>query len=300
MKMRWNDEENRWKRTVAMMGTHGKTAVEMPWDEIGIEERWLLNDSHSIEPVIPHIEKGEIDRWFQMHHRWRFTRRVTRHAHDHWDWLQNTDVPRVFMQRKYADVPNSEGFKIREISEMFIGDKLGRGAGYVQTYYTNTFSYMFAQIAYEKRMGIYDWERIELYGCELEQQDTEYFRQRPGLEFWFGILVNEGIEIYVPESCYMMYAQDVVHNEIGQQMMQQYPGYMAYGYQSPSMEEAKARNEPLGVDPIEENVIGAWEGYYPWHVKELNEGLAFMQKSNDMSEFKSDAKALSEWEEQFA
>ena len=30
-KMRWNEKEGRWKNTVAMMGTHGKTASEMPW-----------------------------------------------------------------------------------------------------------------------------------------------------------------------------------------------------------------------------------------------------------------------------
>src|SRR3990167_9212799 len=137
------------KNTVAMMGTHGRTAPEMPWNEIGIAERWLLNDSHSIPPVKKYVEAGRVDRWWQMHHRWRFTRRISRHSEDHWQWLQDQEeVPRIIMQRKYADVPKSEGFKLREISEKFIGNKLGRGAGYVQVYYINTFSYMFAQVAY--------------------------------------------------------------------------------------------------------------------------------------------------------
>ena len=295
-KMRWNNEENRWKNTVAMMGTHGKTAPEMPWYELGISERWLLNDSHGIPFVEPHVEEGKVDRWWQIHHRWRTTRRHTRHASDHWQWLQDVQtVPRIVMQRHYKEVPNSEGFPIREICEMFLGDKLGRGAGHVQYYFTNTFSYMFAQLLYEKVKGIKDWERVELYGCELEQLETEYFRQRPGIEFWMGMCVAYGIEVYVPEPCFMLYAQDVVQTPRGQAMLQ-YPGYMAYGYKSPSLEEAKAQKQPIGVDPIEENVIGAWDDYVATdHTYALNEAFAKMVKRNDVSEFKKEMEVLNEW-----
>jgi hypothetical protein len=213
------------------------------------------------------------------------------------------------MQRKFAEVPNSEAFKMREISEMFIGGNLGRGAGYNQYYYTNTFSYMFAQVLYEKKMGIKDWERIELYGCELEQLETEYFRQRPGIEFWFGLCVGAGIEIYVPESCFMAYAQDVVPDERTggrTQRMIQYPGYMAYGYKSPSKAELESRNatnlqqglplEAVGVDPVEENVIGAWDDS-PWtdHIYAFNNSLANMMRAVDMSEMDEENDALNEW-----
>ena len=297
-----------WKNTVAMMGTHGRTAPEMPWYEPGIDERWLLNDSHGIGYVKPHVEAGRVDRWWQMHHRWRVTRRATRHATDHWDWLQEVKtVPRIVMQRKFAEVPNAEEFKMREISEMFIGGNLGRGAGHVQYYYTNTFSYMFAQVLYEKKMGIKDWERIELYGCELEQLETEYFRQRPGIEFWFGLCVGAGIEIYVPESCFMAYAQDIGTDErTGQQKMLQYPGYMAYGYKSPSLEELKLRNaihaqtgeqpEAVGVDPVEENVIGSWDdSQWTDHTYAFNTKLADMIRATDLSDFAEETEALNEW-----
>jgi hypothetical protein len=297
-----------WKDTVAMMGTHGRTAPEMPWYEPGIDERWLLNDSHGIEYVKPHVEAGRVDRWWQMHHRWRVTRRATRHATDHWDWLQEVKtVPRIVMQRAFREVPNAEEFKMREISEMFIGGNLGRGAGYVQYYYTNTFSYMFAQILYEKKTGIKDWERVELYGCELEQLETEYFRQRPGIEFWFGLCVANNIEIYVPESCFMAYAQDIVPDErTGQQRMVQYPGYMAYGYKSPSKEELQERNamraqagepqEAMGVDPVEENVIGAWDDS-AWmdHTYAFNDKIADVIRATNMSEMKEENDLLNEW-----
>ena len=287
-----------WKNTVCMMGTHGRTAPKMPWYEPGINERWLLNDSHSIAFVKDHVEAGRVDRWWQMHHRWRFTRRMTRLSDDHWTWLQDSHIPRIFMQRHYKDVPNSEEFKLREISEMFIGDKLGRGAGYVQVYYTNTFSYMIAQVMYEKAMGIEDWERIEIYGCELEQLETEYFRQRPGMEWWLGAASQMGIEVYFPHDTFIAYAQDVVQGPGGSRLAQ-YPGYMAYGYKSPSMKEAEDRQEPLGVDPVEENLMGAWEGYHTWFIHGMNEGLAQMQKRHTPLDFKADIQSLERWFDEY-
>lgn len=292
-------KDGSFKNTVAMMGTHGRTAPKMPWHEVGITERWLLNDSHEIDYVKPYVEEGLVDRWWQMHHRWRFTRRITRYSGDHWTWLQEQkDIPRIFMQRHYKDVPASEGFPFREICEMFIGDKLGRGAGYVQYYFTNTFSYMLSQVAYEKVKGIMDWERVEIYGCELEQLETEYFRQRPGMEFWLGVLVNMGIEIYFPHDTFIAYAQDILQTQFGPRLVQ-YPGYMAYGYKSPSKEEAESRGEPLGVEPIEENVIGAWDGYHTWFITGLNEGLAMLQKRHSTDEFDKEVAALDKWLDQF-
>jgi len=286
------------KNTVCMMGTHGRTAPKMPWHEIGIKERWLLNDSHSMSYVKHHVEQGRVDRWWQMHHRWRFTRRVTRHSEDHWTWLQGDNVPRIFMQRKFADVPNSEEFKLREISEMFIGDKLGRGAGYVQVYYTNTFSYMIAQVMYEKKMGITDWERIEIYGCELEQLETEYFRQRPGMEWWLGAAAQMGIQVYFPHDTFIAYAQDLVNTEYGTRMVQ-YPGYMAYGYKSPSMKEAEEQRQPIGVDPIEENVMGAWDGYHRWFIHGINEGLSQMNRRHTLMDFENENDADNAWLDRF-
>jgi hypothetical protein len=166
---------------------------------------------------------------------------------------------------------------------------------------------MFAQVLYEKKMGIKDWERVELYGCELEQLETEYFRQRPGIEFWFGLCVANDIEIYVPESCFMAYAQDIVPDErTGQQRMVQYPGYMAYGYKSPSKEELQARNamrvqagepqEAMGVDPVEENVIGAWDDS-AWmdHTYAFNDKIADVIRATDMSDMPEENDALNEW-----
>lgn len=294
-------EDGSFKNTVAMLGTHGRSAPKMPWHEVGINERWLLNDAHSVQNIQERIDEDLVDRWFQMHNRWRFTRRITRYSDDHWTWLQETTVPRIVMQRHYADIPNSEAFPLREVCEMFIGNRLPRGAGYVQQYFTNTFSYMIAQVMYEKALGIMDWERIEIYGCELEQVETEYFRQRPGMEWWLGAASQMGIEVYFPHDTFIAYAQDLVEDPQRGRRLVNYSGYMAYGYKSPSMEEAKAQGLPLGVDPIEENLIGSWEDYYPWFITEMNEGLAQMTKAHDLTQLKEDTEALYAYEtERFA
>ncbi len=275
------------KKTVVMMGTHGRSGPLAPWNEIGIDEWWGLNDS----AVIFGDKMPLFDRWFQIHHRWRFTRRQTRYSEDHWKWLQKSEVPQIYMQRHFADVPNSVKFPLREVSELLIGDKLPRGAGYVQQYYASTFSYMLGLVIYEKLTGINDWKRIEIYGCELEQITTEYFQQRPGMEWWLGQCAAYGIEVYFPHDTFIAFAQNVLPNAI-----ENYPGYMVYGYDSPSKAEALARGEPLGEDPIEENLVGTWEDLpYKSFVSMANKSLAdYTVRTNWVEEFEETMPLLNE------
>jgi len=270
-----------------MMGTHGRSGPLAPWNEIGIDEWWGLNDSANIfDEKMPLF-----NRWFQIHHRWRFTRRQTRYATDHWKWLQKSEVPQIYMQRHFADVPNSVKFPLREVSELLINDKLPRGAGYVQQYYASTFSYMLALVIYEKLTGVNNWERIEIYGCELEQVETEYFQQRPGMEWWLGQCAAHGIEVYFPHDTFIAFAQNVIPGRI-----ENYPGYMAYGYDSPSKAEALARNEPLGEDPTEENLVGTWEDLpYRSFISMANKALIdFQIRSNWAEDFEETTPLLNE------
>lgn len=275
------------KKTVVMMGTHGRSGPLAPWNEVGIDEWWGLNDSAAIFKDDMEL----FDRWFQMHHRWRFTRRQTRYADDHWKWLQASNVPQIYMQRHFADVPNSVKFPLREVSDLLIKDRLPRGAGYVQQYYASTFSYMLGLVIYEKLTGVNDWDRIEIYGCELEQIDTEYFQQRPGMEWWLGQCAANDIEVYFPHDTFIAFAQNVQPGKI-----ENYPGYMVYGYASPSKEEAIARNEPLGEDPVEENLVGAWEDLpYKSYISMANKGLAdFQVRTNWTEDFEDTILLLNE------
>jgi hypothetical protein len=280
-------KQRKGKKTLVMMGTHGRSGPLAPWSEIGIDEWWGLNDSATIFED----KMSRFDRWFQLHHRWRFTRRVTRHAQDHWKWLQEATVPKIYMQRHFADVPNSVKYPLREVCDLLIKDKLPRGAGYVQQYFASTFSYMLALVIYEKLLGINDWERIEIYGCELEQVETEYFQQRPGMEWWLGQCAAHGIEVYFPQGTFIAFAQNVLPGRI-----ENYPGYMTYGYDSPNKAEALSRGEPLGEDPIEENLVGTWEDLpYKNFVTMANRALVdFQIRTNWTEDFEETTPLLNE------
>jgi len=49
------------------------------------------------------------------------------------------------------------------------------------------------------------------------------------------------------------------------------------------------------IDPIEENIIGTWEAYYPWFIYAMNEGLAQMVKRHATEDFKGEIKVIDEW-----
>lgn len=276
------------KKTLVMLGTHPQSLALTPWNEAGIDEFWGLNDGLSLDVMKKHKEK--FSRWFQMHHRWRFTRRQTRLGEDHWDWLQQDHGDlQIYMQRHYADVPNSVEYPLKEITEKFIGGLLPRGAGYTRFYYTNTFSYALGMMLWEKVNGIKNWERVEIYGCELLQTETEYFRQRPGMEWWLGLAAGYGVEVYVPASTRILYAQKVVSNS----QLAQYDGYMTYGYASPSLEEAKQENLPWGEDPVEENLIGAWEEYpYRDFRSAFYKGVHYMDRASLVPGIRTEAEYI--------
>ena len=281
------------KKTLVMIGTHPQSLALTPWNENGIDEIWGLNDSHHLQSIRPHFDN--MDRWFQQHHRWRFTRRMARKDIDHWEWLQQEHGDlKIYMQREFADIPNSVKYPLREITERLIGGLLPRGAGWTQRYYSTTFSYALALMIYEKLEGINDWERCEIYGCELLQTEAEYFKQRPGMEWWNGYCAGIGIEIYVPMHTRILYTQAVQPN--GQLM--QFPGYMTYGYMSPSMNEAIAEKQPIGEHPVEENLVGAWEDYpYIDFEYAFNKGFSRMNMVSTPDDVMSEITGLREYED---
>ena len=281
-------EQRLGKKTVVMIGTHPESLGKTPWNEAGIDEFWALNDAVYLEPMAKNMSK--ISRWFQFHHRWRFTRRNARYEADHWAWLQeNHDDLQVVMQRHFTDVPNSTKYPLREVCDLLLGTTIGRGAGYQLRYFTSTFAYMLALVMYEKKMGIHDWERVELYGCELVQIEEEYFKQRPGLEYWIGRCNEAGIQIYVPEFCRIMTACDVQKTGVHPQF-----GYNSYGYMEPSLGSAMQQGLPIGEDPTEENLIGAWEDAPIEFVRGRIKGLFFMESAANMSTLDDDLAKL--WE----
>jgi hypothetical protein len=47
------------------------------------------------------------------------------------------------------------------------------------------------------------YRRIEIYGFEMSDE-LEYEKQRPCGEFWIGMAMGMGVEIYTPDNCQLL------------------------------------------------------------------------------------------------
>jgi len=180
------------KKTVAMVGMAPTTCSLAPFEDKNVEI-WALNEMHAW----PWLKRA--DRWFQIHHSDSFKRDLAkRDVHGHYDWLRENplDIP-IIMQYQHEEIPKSVGYPLREICDEFLGG-LRRGDAKVK-YFTSTLAY---EIAYALHLGV---DRIELYGFEMSSGD-EYIEQKGSAEFWMGIALGRGVEIYLPPSCILLYS----------------------------------------------------------------------------------------------
>ena len=168
------------KKTVALVGYAERTRIYAPWDDERVE-CWTLNKAH-LEPWCKRIT-----RHFQIHGI-GYLRRCTAQSQgdrDHFEWLsQPHDFP-LYIQAKYPEFPSGIPFPIHEARRRF------------GNFYTSTMAYMMAIAIME------GFERIEIYGFEMES-DTEYRYQRDSAEYFIGMAVGLGIEVYLPSNCKLL------------------------------------------------------------------------------------------------
>ena len=145
-----------------------------------------LNEQH----VYPWMKRW--DRWFQIHERKYFTREV---VVEHYPWLQEKHGKPIYMQHMYEDVPDSVEYPLGQIIDRFFG-KARKGDKKFK-YFTSTMPYMIALALNE---GV---DRIEIYGMEMSGP-TEYVEQKPCGEFWLGVLMGMGVELYLPPNNQML------------------------------------------------------------------------------------------------
>jgi hypothetical protein len=159
-------------KKVAIIG-FADTRVDAPFTDPSWEI-WGLNDLHASLP--------RYDRWFDIHTRDNIDEDVKlgRTPADKCGLggLRTLNVP-IYMQDKYADVPNSIKFPLQEII-----DKFGN-------YFTNSISYMTALAIFE------GYQEISIYGVDMAV-GTEYVDQRPSCEYFIGLARGAGIKVYIP------------------------------------------------------------------------------------------------------
>lgn len=165
-----------------------------PYDDLSYEI-WGLNEEYVI-PDILHTKDGQprVDRWFQLHQRWDFSRLNNGVDPRHFEWLKaqkpvsEGGFP-IYMQKHFDDIPASVPYPIEKAIEYSQGGIDGK-----KGYYTNTIAYLIALAVME------GFKRIEVYGVEMTS-GTEWAYQRPCTEYHVALARAHGVEVIFPEMC---------------------------------------------------------------------------------------------------
>jgi hypothetical protein len=180
------------KKTVAMVGMAPTSCSLAPYQEKDVEI-WALNEMHAF----PWMKRAT--RWFQIHQS-KSWKRVTakRGVRGHYDWLKENpfDIP-IYMQYLQEEIPKSIAYPLREVTQRFFKN-YRRGDAKIK-YFTSTFAYMMGIALLE------GFERIEIYGMEMAATE-EYIEQKGCAEFWIGLAMGLGVEIYTPPGCILMWS----------------------------------------------------------------------------------------------
>lgn len=219
------------KKTVAITGLSPTSCSLAPFDDEDVEI-WAVNETHAFPQWFKRW-----DRWFQIHESKSWKRYIAkRDVRGHYDWLkrfhygefESREQPEehewqdkdeftkkdeggsyvlideewqklkpIYLQYWNPEIPNSVGFPIHEISED-VFPNFRRGEKKVK-YFTSTFAYMMGIAVLEK------FERIEIYGFEFSDE-IEYVKQKACAEFWIGVAMGRGIEVYTPPNNQIMFS----------------------------------------------------------------------------------------------
>lgn len=158
-------------------------------------ELWGMNQLYR------HIPRA--DRWFDIH--WNWDSEVVPGT-DYRGWLSTCGIP-VYMMQRIPDIPTSLTYPLQRMIGM-AGD-----------YFTSTVAFMVAlaidqvdehvraRLTMEgsrrpaesqaRQAELYAEYVIGLFGIDLVVEE-EYFHQKPCAEFWTGVAVGRGIEVFIP------------------------------------------------------------------------------------------------------
>lgn len=141
---------------------------------------WVFNEAMSTNWAT------RADAVFQMHEEAIWKNPQNRNDPNHYAWLTSGNTPKVYMQERYEEVPQSEKYPLDEIVTELLPHLTKQG---------NPVKYFASSIDYALALAVYKgYKRIEVYGVELETQ-TEYTYQRTGFGLWCGMAAGRGVEV---------------------------------------------------------------------------------------------------------
>jgi hypothetical protein len=189
------------RRKIAVCGFASSSRHLIPVNDPSWE-LWGMNQLYR------HIPRG--DRWFDIH--WNWDKEVVPGT-DYRGWLATCGIP-VYLIETQPDLPTSVKYPLQRLIAM-AGD-----------YFTSTVAFMVAlaidEIDRHVAMALRAWVRDERAGTHIDPEDVlvkqrelyaahtiglfgidlvveeEYFWQKPCAEFWVGLAVGRGIEVYIP------------------------------------------------------------------------------------------------------
>jgi hypothetical protein len=180
------------KKTVAFVGMAVSSCALAPFEDPDVEI-WALNEMHNWKWL------KRADRWFQIHATQLWQRDLAkRNVYGHREWLKSNplDIP-IYMQYWNEEVPRSIAYPLREVCAK-VFKNVRRGDDKLK-YFTSTFAYMMGIALLE------EFDRVELYGFEMAAND-EYIEQKGCAEFWIGLAMGLGVEIYLPPNCLLLFS----------------------------------------------------------------------------------------------
>lgn len=189
------------KKTVAFVGMAVSSCALAPFEDKDVEI-WALNEMHNWKWL------KRATRWFQIHATQLWQRDLAkRNVYGHREWLKENplDIP-IYMQYWNEQVPKSVAYPLREVCAKFFKN-VRRGDAKIK-YFTSTFAYMMGIALLE------EFDRIELYGFEMAAND-EYIEQKGCAEFWIGLAMGLGVEIYLPPNSLLLFSNLYGGNEQG-------------------------------------------------------------------------------------
>lgn len=212
----WTDLP-RTKDKVVILGWAETTRNLAPWDDD--YEIWTLNEAYQFSWI------KRMDRLFQLHPRWDFSRSNNVNDPNHLHWLRNESgkcayclgkgfieiqekgkdkeqrackfcdggiyTPKnrpdipIYMQKIHADIPGSVAYPLKEVADALFPENR-------HPYFTSSFAYM-AGLAY-----IMGYKEIHVYGFEMGTE-TEYHYQRANAEYIIGLIQAKGVKVVVPK-----------------------------------------------------------------------------------------------------
>ena len=157
-------------------------------------------------------------------------------------------------------------------------------------YFTQTVAFMAAHAIYE---GV---DELSVFGCDFAH-DSEYQWQRPCMEFWLGVAVGLGVQVYAPPQCDLIkhqarYAYDKLPEmtenlEARQRELEQRIGVAEEQLKQMQANGYLQSGHLNGINEIAANVNGEGNAEFHAGVNQRRE-----QIENELAKFRADHDAL--------